>query len=171
MKRSIALLLAVLTIAAFLCACGKSGDVKTTVNSKYDDGFADSYAKSTSTDNDGNKVYEFTNDQYQEYTKKHKNSLGSDIQKELADLHKSTDDEASYGEFAYINDEKQAVIVGVHTEEYDEAAAKEESAMAAEYGFKYFQNLEKPVDTIKVLYVDCNNQDTIFGTFEYTAEK
>lgn len=172
MKRFFALLLAAMMIAAVLCACGNSGDVKTTVPSKYDDGFADSYAKSTSTDSNGNKVYEFTKDQYDDYTKKHKNSLDAEVTKEIAGLHPSTDDQkVPYGEFVYINDEKQAVMVGVHTESYDEATAKEESAMAAEYGFKYFQNLKEPVDTIKVIYCDANNQDTVFGTFEYTAEK
>lgn len=172
MKRIFALLLAVMMIAALLCACGGSstGDVKTTVPSKYDDGYANSYSKSNSTDNDGNKVYEFTDDKYEDYTKDHKNSLGSDLMKELGTLHESTGDEA-YGEYAYINEDKKAVIVGVHTDKYDEATAKEESAMAAEYGFKYFQNLKEPVDTIQVIYCDANNQDTVLGSFEFTAEK
>lgn len=170
MKRLFAFLLAVTMIAALLCACGESGDVKTTVPSKYDDGYADSYAKSTSTDGD-KKVYEFTDEQYKTYTTNHKNSLGADIQKEISALHKSSDDQKStYGEYAYINDEKKAVIVGVHTDQYDEATAKKESEIAAEYGFKYFQNLREPVNAIKVIYCDANNQDTVLGTFEYTAD-
>ena len=47
---------------------------------------------------------------------------------------------------------------------------KTESAAAAEYGFKYFQSLQTPVSTIHVIYCDANNQDTVFGTFDYTAE-
>ena len=175
MKRIFALLLAVMMIAAVLCACGgsSSGDVKTTVPSKYDDGFAESYAKSSSTDSDGNKVYEFTDDKYEDFIKSHKTSLDNEVTKKYAELHPtSTEDESvPYGEFVYINDDKKAVIVGVHTESYDEATAKEESATAAEYGFKYFQNLKEPVDTISVIYCDANNQDTVFGTFEFTAEK
>lgn len=173
MKRFFALILAVMMIAAVLCACGGSGDVKTTVPSKYDDGFADAYAKSTSTDSNGNKVYEFTKDQYDNYTKKHKTTLDSEVTKELAKLHPTStaDQKVPYGEFVYINEEKQAVVVGVHTESYDEATAKEEATMLAEYGFKYFQNLKEPVNSIKVIYCDANNQETVCGTFEYTAEK
>ena len=171
MKRIFAFILAVAAIAAVLCACGKSGAVKTTVPSNYDDGYASSYAKSTSTDGD-KKVYEFTDDQYKQYTNNHKNSLGADIQKEIGALHESSGDQKSkYGEYAYINEEKKAVIVGVHTDQYDEATAKKESEIAAEYGFKYFQNIKDPVDTISVIYCDANNQDTVFGTFEYTAKK
>lgn len=171
MKRIFAFILAVAAIAAVLCACGKSGAVKTSVPSKYDDGYASSYAKSTSTDGD-KKVYEFTDDQYKQYTNNHKNSLGADIQKAIGAMHESSGDQKSkYGEYAYINEEKKAVIVGVHTDQYDEATAKKESEIAAEYGFKYFQNIKDPVDKISVIYCDANNQDTVFGTFEYTAEK
>ena len=168
MKRLFAFLLAVMMIAAVLCACGSN--VKTTVSEKYDDGFAEDYASSTSTDN-GKKVYEFTADKYDEYTKRHKTSLDADVTKEIATLHPATGDEAApYGEFVYINDEKKAVIVGVHTDQYDEAVAKEESKIAAEYGFKYFQNLKEPIDEIKVIYCDANDQETVFGTFDFKAE-
>ena len=170
MKRFLAIAASILLICALLCACGKDS-VKTTVSSKYDDGYAAKYASSTSKDSDGNTVYEFSSDEYQNYLNNHKNSLGADIQSDIADLHTSTNDErVPYGEFAYINDEKKAVIVGVHEEEYDEAVAKEESVIAAEYGFKYFQNLEKPVDSIKVIYCNCNNQEEVYGTFDFTAE-
>ena len=176
MKRLFAIILAVAMICALLCACGgnsgsANGKVTTTVNSKYDDGYASSYAKSASNDGD-KKVYEFTDEQYKEYTNNHKNTLGKDLQKEIGALHESSGDQKTpYGEYAYINEEKKAAIVGVHTDQYDEATAKEESKIAAEYGFKYFQNIKDPVDTIKVIYCDANNQDTVFGTFEFTAEK
>lgn len=170
MKRFFALLFAVMMIAAVLCACGGSG-VKTSVKGKYDDGFAADYASSTSTDSNGNKVYEFAGDKYDEYIKRHKTSLDAEVTKEIAQLHPSTGDEATpYGEFVYINEEKKAVIVGVHTDQYDEATAKNEAEIAAEYGFKYFQNLKEPVNEIKVIYCDANNQDTVFGTFDFKAE-
>lgn len=166
MKRFFALILAAAVICAVFCACGKAAaNVTTTVSSKYDDGYASKYASSTSTDSNGNTVYEFTGDQYDSYLNNHKNSLGADLQEDIAAQH-----DEKYGEYAYINDEKQAVIVGIHPEEYDEETAKTESAIAAEYGFKYFQNLQTPVDAIKVIYCDANNQDTIFGSFDYTAE-
>lgn len=169
MKRLFALALAVVMIGAFLCACGNKnkteGNVSTNVQTKYDDGYAAKYASSTSKDDNGNVVYEFSGEQYKSYLNDHKNSLGADIQQDLAAQH-----DGKYGEYAYINDEKQAVIIGVHTEEYNEETAKTESAAAAQYGFKYFQSLQTPVNTIHVIYCDANNQDTVFGTFDYTAE-
>lgn len=169
MKRLLALALAVVMICAFLCACGNSSgsgsSVTTTVSEKYDDGYAASYASSTSKDADGNVVYEFSGDQYDEFLNDHKNSLSADIQHDLASKH-----EKNFGEFAYINADKQAVIVGLHQDEYDEESAKAESASVAEYGFKYFQNLQTPVDTIHVMYCDANDQNVVFGSFDYTAE-
>ena len=97
MKRFFGLILAVLMITAVLCACGKSGEVKTTVPSKYDDGYADKYAKSTSTDGD-KKVYQFTDDQYKEYTNNNQNALGKDLQQKNDALHESSGDQKSkYG--------------------------------------------------------------------------
>lgn len=166
MKRFFALALVIVTLAALLCACGdKSDPVQTIVSSKYDDGYAAKYASSTVTDNDGNKVYEFSDDQYEQYIQNHKNTLGVDIQKEIAGRH-----EGNYGEYAYINVEKKAVIIGIHEGEYDEEIAKTESAAVAEYGFKYFQNLETTVNDIKVLYVDAGNQEKIFASFDYSVE-
>lgn len=166
MKRFFALALAALMICAFLCACGGSNSsVKTTVPEKYDDGYAANYASSTTKDADGNTVYEFSGEKYDSYLNDHKNVLGADLQRDIADQH-----EEKYGEYAYINDEKQAVIIGVHQDEYNEETAKTESASAAEYGFKYFKNLQTPVDTIHVIYCDANNQDVVFGSFDYTAE-
>ena len=173
MKRIITVLLAVLMVGAFLCACGKDKkeNVTTKVSAKYDDGYASKYADSSSTDKDGNVTYQFSGDQYDKYRESHKNSLGVDIQKDIAQQHKGTDDEVvKYGEYAYINEDKQAVIVGVHDYEYDKATAEKESAIAAEYGFKYFQNLKDPVDTIKVIYCNCNDQNDVYDTFEYSAD-
>lgn len=168
MKRFFAIALVIVTIAALLCACGNktNGNVQTKVSSKYDDNYAGSYASSVKTDENGNKVYEFSSSQYDTYTQNHKNSLGVELQDEIAKNH-----EDKFGEYAYINDEKKAVIIGIHEDEYDEASAKTESAAAAEYGFKYFQNLQTPVDSIKVLYVDANDQNKIYGSFDYSVEK
>ena len=166
MKRFFALTLVILTLTAVLCACGnKSEIIQTTVTAEYDDGYAVKYASSTSTDSDGNKVYEFDDEQYEQYTVNHKNTLGVEIQKEIADNH-----EESFGEYAYINVEKQAVIIGIHEGEYDEESAKTESAAVSKYGFKYFQNLKTPVNAIKVLYVDAGDQEKIYGSFDYSVE-
>ena len=177
MKKLLAVLFAVLCVCAFLCACGKEEeteetkeDVTTTVAPKYDDGYARKYAGSVSTDENGNIVYEFTGDQYDRYLADHKNTIGKDAASELKIAHTGTDDQAAkYGQYAFVDDEKNAVVIGVEESEYDEAAAKEESKIAAEYGFKYFQNLKDPVDTIKVIYCNAGNQDVVYGEFEYTA--
>lgn len=165
MKRFFALMLAILALAAFLCACGdKEPDtVQTAVASEYDDGYAAKFASSTSTDSDGNVVYEFEDEQYEQYIVNHKNTLGVQLQKEIAANH-----EEGFGEYAYINVEKQAVIVGIHEGEYDEESAKTESASISKYGFQYFQNLKTPINAIKVLYVDAGDQEKIYGAFDYS---
>ena len=164
MKRLFALLLTAAVFCALLCACGKK-NVTTAVSSKYDDGYAARYASSSSKDDNGNTVYEFSGDQYEDYLTNHKNTLGAEIQKDISEQH-----EEKYGEYAYINEEKQAVIIGVHQEEYNEETAKKEAASAAEYGFKYFQNLQSPVSSIKVIYCNANNQEEVYGSFDFTAE-
>ena len=102
---------------------------------------------------------------YDDYRHDHNNVLSSDMSKEVAKTHGS-----DYGEYVYINEDKQAVIVGVHTEKYKEDEAKAEAPDLAEYGFKYFQNLQNPVNTIKVIYANANNQSEELGVFEFTAE-
>ena len=172
MKRLFALVLAVLMIAALLCACGEKAQqtnasgsaVKIAVDPKYDEGFANSYAQKTSTDENGNKVYEFTDSQYEAFTKAYNNTLSAKMQEEIVANH-----DKSYGEYIYINEEKKAVIIGVHEDQYDEKVASEEAASLAEYGFKYFQNLQNPVDAIRVVYCDANDQNVEFGSFSFTA--
>lgn len=164
MKRFFAIILAAVLVAAVLCACGDDA-IKTTVESKYDDGFAKDYASNVSTDSNGNTVYEFTDEKYEEFTTDYKNSLNTDIESDIAAGH-----EAAYGQFAYINEADHAVVVGLNDGEYDEATAQAEADKAAEYGFKYFQNLREPVDTLTVKFVFANDQSVVFGSFEYTAE-
>lgn len=176
MKRFFAIAVIAVMIAALLCACGNNNSgtssapaadnsVTTTVASKYDDGYASKYADSAETDANGNTVYTFSDAQYNDFVENYKNSVSNDIQKDMVANH-----EEGYGEYVYINTDKQAVIVGIHEDEYDEAAAQTEAAAAAEYGFKYFQNLKTPVNTIKVIYCNAGNQDEEYGSFEFTAD-
>ena len=184
MKRIIAITCVVVMIAAMLCACGNTkkssdtsgkatqdstgtvGNVTTTVDSKYDDGFADTYAKSASTDDNGNKVYEFNGPRYDEFVVDHKNSLSGDLQKLYVEKH-----DKNYGQYVYINTEDKAVVVGLKDKsEYDEKAAEADAKDAAEYGFKFFQNLKEPVNTIKVVYCNASDQSEVYGSFEFTAE-
>ena len=172
MKRLFAIILAAAMLAAVLCACGEnkenktSGNVTTTVTAKYDDGYAKQYASSATADQSGNTVYQFSGEKYDSYRASHNNTLSKNIQTEIAKNH-----DEKYGEYVYINEEKKAVIVGVHEKEYDEKVAKEEAAAASEYGFRYFQSLQTPVDIISVIYCNANNQDEIYGSFAFTASK
>ena len=167
MKRIIAIFLAALMLTAMLCACGQNTKtVTTSVAEKYDDGYAKSFADTSSKGDDGKTVYEFKEDKYDDYRQEHNNVLSSDMTKDLVKAHGS-----EYGEFVYINEDKQAVIVGVHTDQYKEDDAKAEAPALAEYGFKYFQNLQTPVNTIKVIYANANNQSEELGVFEFTAEE
>ena len=165
MKRLFAFALLIAVLCTFLCACGKSDSITAVVDSKYDDGYAVRFAKSTTTDSNGNKVYEFESEQYDKYIDEHGRVLSSDIMKDIASQHKET-----YGEFAYIDDAKKAVIVGVHEDQYDEKVAKAESASIVDYAFKYFQSLQTPVDAIKVIYCEANNQEIVYGTCDYSIE-
>ena len=175
MKRIIALALAVLMMAALFCACGEekksddagtdSNQIKAVIDSKYDDGFAEQYAKSVTTDDSGNKVYEFDAEGYKEYTRNYNNKISASITNEVSKNHSE-----DYGQYCYINEEKQAVIVGVNPGKYDEAAAKEEAPALAKQAFSYFKGIETPTDTVKVLYCNANNQDEVYGQFEFPIE-
>lgn len=169
MKRILALTLAVLMIAALLCACGekKKSDeaekkVTVSVDTKYDDGFAEQYAKSVTTDDNGNKVYELDADTYDNYTRDYNNKISKDMSKELADSH-----EKAYGQFCYINDDKKAVVVGLNPGEYDEKTAKNEADMISKDAFAYFKGLETPVDQISVIFCNANDQQEVYGEFSY----
>ena len=162
MKRIIAAVLAVLMVCVLFAACERT--VKTTVDPKYDDGFAKSYAKSVNTDSEGKTTYEFNGDKYDEFVYDYRNTVAKDITGDIASKH-----ESGYGQYAYVNVDKKAVIIGLNPGEYDAAEAEAEAPAQAERAFKVFQNLENPVSTIKVLYVNANDQEDIYGSFEFTA--
>lgn len=164
MKRFVAVILAVLMIGALLAACGDS-TVTAKVEAKYDDGFAKGYADKVTTDEDGAVIYEFTSEKYEDYIYEHKNSVADDINDQVVANHSK-----DFGQYTYINTEKQAVIIGLNAGEYDESYAKAEAPSYAETAFLYFKNLETPVSTIKVIYCNANDQDEIYGSFEFTAD-
>lgn len=166
MKRILAIILAAVVIAALLCACGekKTETVTTSVNAGYDDGYASRFAQNVSKDDSGNTVYEFSQTQYDAYTHEHNNVVSRDIRDIIVEKHSK-----DYGEFVYINEEKKAVMIGIHQDEYDAETAQKEAPAAAEQGFRYFQNLKEPVDSIRVVYCDAGNQSVEFGSFEFSA--
>ena len=162
MKRIFAMILAVVLVCALFAACGER-TVKTSVDTKYDDGYAKGYASSTGTDSNGKTTYEFSGDKYDEFVYDYKNEVGDEITKDVAAKHGS-----DYGQFAYVNTESNSVIIGVNPGKYDAASAEAEAPAYAEYGFKYFQNLEKPVSAIKVVYCNANDQNEVYGSFDFT---
>lgn len=176
MKRIIALILAVLMIAALFCACGekkKTADNNTaaaenvvaTVDAKYDQGFAEKYAKSVTTDENGNKVYEFDGNSYKNYVEDYNKSVSSEITDQVAKAH-----DEKFGQFCYVNDDKKAVIVGVNPGQYDEASASEEAKSLAEDAFPYFKGQKDPIDTVNVIYCNANDQSEVYGTFSFPIE-
>lgn len=188
MKRIIALVLAVLMIGAVLCACGektktdangsnttsgsKSGDgskavdpteiVTAKVDPKYDEGFAEKYAKSVTTDENGEKVYDFEEQAYENYLYDYNNKISSQVTDDVLE-----DFGKDYGQYTYINDEKQAVIIGVNPGKYDEKTAAAAAEKFAQQAFPYFQGLTEPVSTVKVIFCNANNQEDVYGTFEF----
>lgn len=176
MKRIIALSLAVLMIAALFCACGEkkddsnSGDasaktVKTVIAVKDDDGTAEKYAKNVTTDSNGNKVYEFDAESYKDYTRNHNNKVSAAITQDVIKAH-----DTGFGQYCYINDDKKAVIVGVNPGKYDEASAKKEASSLAEKSFTYFKGLSEVPKTVSVQYVNANDQDEVYGSFEFEVK-
>ena len=169
MKRIIALVLAVLMIGAVLVACGDSKDenrtVKVSVSQKYDDGYAKQYADSVSKDDDGNTSYEFTGKKYDEYVTDHANDVTKEVTKDVRE-----DMGADFGQWTQIRPAEKAVVIGVNPGKYDEAKAKAAASSYAETAFKVFMSLEEPVSTITVKYVNCNNQDEVYGSFDFSAK-
>ncbi len=186
MKRILALTLSVLMIAALFCACGgktktesAAGDKKdaaeattavaekvvTTIDAKDDSGFAEKYAKSVTTDENGYKVYEFDGNAYENYTRDYNNTISNQMTSELSKAHDNT-----YGQFCYINDEKKAVVVGLNPGQYDEKVASKEAATLAKDAFPYFKGLAEKVDTISVIYCNANDQSDVYGSFDFNVE-
>ncbi len=164
MKRSLTVLTAVMLLAVLLCACGKK-NITTSVAPAYDDGVAADYAEKVATDENGNQTYEFTPDQYEEYTRVHNNTISADMEQEVAGKH-----DEPYGEYIYINEEKQAVYVGIHADEYDPDTAQAEAASLADQAWKYFKSIENPVSKISVIYCNAGDQSEEYARFDFTAE-
>lgn len=172
MKRIIALLLVVLMIGAVLAACGESsktedvaGAVKTTVSKDYDDGYAKNFANKTTTGNDGNTTYEFESKKYDEYVTNHVNVVSSEITADVKE-----DFGSDYLQFAFVNVDKKALIIGVNPGKYDAAKAEACAPAYAEKAFQVFLSLEEPITSISVIYCSANDQQEVYGTFDFNAK-
>lgn len=171
MRRVFAVLMLIGILAALLCACGEDNNtpatVTTTVQTKYEDNVAKRFADTFNIEDDGTTVYEFTGDQYNRYTAEHNNILSADMMEIVSKNHPK-----GSVEFVTIEEDKKAVLVGTHEGKYDAKIAEEEAPTLAEYGFKYFQNLQDPIDSIRVVYIEANDPShtTEFASFEYSAK-
>lgn len=166
MKRIFAVLLAVLMIGALLAACGSSERTVTTVVSKdYDDGYAKDYAEKVSTDDKGNTTYEFSGDKYDDYVTNHSNVVSNEIASDVKE-----DQGVDFGQFTQVRPEEKSVVIGVNPGKYDAAQAEAAAPSYAKSAFRVFQGLEDPVSEIKVVYLNANNQDEIYGTFTFKLE-
>lgn len=162
MKKLLALVVAVLLASLVLTSCG--GNVKTTVDSKYDDGFAKKYASSVTQDSNGNNVYAFSDDeQYKSFL--------SDYNVELSD---GTHKELGYtnAQYVFISKDGTEMEVGVepgHVEELGLDGAKKEAEKIGKENLKYNMNTQNPTGKISVKYKDAYSGEDYF-TIEVTAD-
>ena len=151
MKRFLCTILAVMMLTATLAGC----TVKTTVEPKYTDDFADSYASSKEVDKDGNIKYEYEKEDYEKFT---------------ADYHEEVKEESrleikSSGQYSYYNPEITEIIVGVTPEAYEELgeeALKAEALKVGESAMKYQMNLKNPKGELTVTYRNANAAEDYF---------
>lgn len=161
MKRLFAIILAVLMISALFAACGSSKTVTTVVSKDYDDGYAKDYADKVSTDDKGNTTYEFKDDKYDEYVSDHSNIVSREISSDVRE-----DMGEDFGQFSQVRPEENSVVIGVNPGKYNPERAEALAATYAKSAFKVFQSLENPVSVIKIVFLNANNQNEIYGTFE-----
>lgn len=160
MKKIFCVVFAVLMIAAVMCGC--SSTVKTTVDSKYADSFAEKYADSSSVDENGNVSYEFSDEKYNEFLNDYYDEIVEDSKQIVTTDH----------QYTYYNEDLDdagnsitEVIVGVKPEAY--AAATEEAlkAEAEEVGksaIRYQMNTNNPTGVITVIYRNANTGEEYF---------
>lgn len=155
MKRIFALLLAVLMVATVLCACGEQKSVKTTVDSKYVDDFAKSYADKVETDADGKTSYEFSKDNYDRFL----SDFNGEVRKEAGEIIKT------YGQYTFLSKDGKTFEVGIMPEGYEKATEAELKAEAENAGkaiLKYQMNTENPEGKLTVVYKNCNTGEEYF---------
>ena len=151
MKRIICTILAVMMLAATLTGC----TVKTTVDPKYTDYFADSYASNKEVDDDGNVKYEFDKESYEQFADDYYEEVKEESRLEIQ----------SSGQYSYYNPEITEIVVGVTPEAYEqlgEEALKTEAQKVGEAAMKYQMNLKNPKGELTVTYRNANTAEEYF---------
>jgi len=129
--------------------------VKTTVDSKYVDGFAEDYASAKNVDDEGNVSYEFEDDKYDEFAKDYYEVVKEESRLEIE----------SAGQYSYYNPEITDVVVGITPkawEEMGEEALKAEAQKVGEAALKYQMNLKNPAGELTVTYRNANTSEDYF---------
>ena len=151
MKRFICATLAVMVLAAALCGC----TVKTTVEPKYNDNFADSYASDKVVDENGNITYEFDDDKYEEFANDYYDVVKEESRLEIK----------SSGQYSYYNPDITEIVVGVTPEAYaelGEEALKDEAMKVGQAAMKYQMNMKNPKGELTVTYKNANTNEEYF---------
>lgn len=151
MKRLICAVMAVLMICALFAGC----TVKTNVDAKYSDGFADDYASGKKVDKDGNVSYEFENDKYEQFVSDYYEEVKEESRLEIK----------SSGQYSYYNPEITEIVVGVTPEAYEELgedALKAEAVSVGEAALKFQMNMKNPKGSLTVTYRNANTSEDYF---------
>ena len=157
MKRYLSAILAIMMMTAVLTGC----KVKTTVDPKYIDDFADSYASNKVVDDNGNVEYEYEKEEYEKFASDYYEVVKEESRLEIE----------SSGQYSYYNPEITEIVVGIKPESFDELgeeALKAEAQKVGEAAMKYQMNLENPKGELTVTYRNANTSEEYF-TITITA--
>lgn len=160
MKRALSLIILVLICAVMLTACGK---VKTSVDSQWDDGFAKNYASDVKTDSNGKTTYEFTEDQYKNFTADYGKSLRTEAVEEVLGNEN--------GQYTSLSEDGTEYVVGINGSYVQEVGidqCKKEAEEAGKIILKYNMNTKNPTGKVTVIYKDANTGEEYFS-IEVTA--
>ena len=152
MKKLFSAILATMMLATVLCGCS----VKTTVEPKYIDDFADSYASKKEVGDNGNVEYEFEKEEYEQFAADYYEEVKEESRLEIE----------SSGQYSYYNPDITEIVVGVTPEAYDELgeeALKAEAQKAGEAAIKYQMNLKNPKGELTVTYRNANTAKEYFS--------
>ncbi len=151
MKRVICAVLAVMMIAVLFTGC----KVKTSVDAKYADGFAENYATSKEVDDNGNVSYVFEGDKYDEFVADYYEEVKQESRLQIE----------SSGQYSYYNPEITEIVVGITPEAWTdmgEEALRAEAQKVGEAALKFQMNTKKPKGELEVTYRNANTSEEYF---------
>lgn len=157
MKKLFSAILASMMLATVLCGCS----VKTSVEPKYTDDFADSYASKKEVDKDGNVKYEYEKEEYEQFAADYYEEVKEESRIEIQ----------SSGQYSYYNPDITEIVVGITPESYEELGEevlKAEAQKVGESALKYQMNLKNPKGELTVTYRNANTAEEYF-TITVTA--